>query len=716
MYPLKFTIFPLILVLVISGTGISGAYTHTSPGDKVPCDWLFLVYMDADNNLGSAADNNLAQLMAVGSNPQIKIIVLVDRNGFGDTALYLVEKNKLSLLEDGGTVIPPTKEVNMGSPSTLNAFLNFSTKFEHNHTFLVLWDHGSGWRGFCTDSQSKDSLNLPEIKEALAGFKIDVLGIDACQGALMEVVYALRNSADYFVGSQKDEPESGWNYTMLLKIASSYSKLTPEMFAESAVEAFERHYRNYSLLSVSVALSAINLTKIEALAEKLDRFSMTLRESTPLLYSEIAEARNATEAYEGNSRGDVDIGDFAKKSLKSSYTFTVNHGEDLLQALKSTVIKYCGITASLPASGVRADNTTGLSIYFPKSNFNGEYLRTNFALENNWSKFILEFLNPKNVKPKDVNVSWEFGNQSVHVFNPENKFIYICDSTGKILHTSNENMINYTVPVADYYQIFAYSYTQVDNDTYLNGIAKSGKEWVGERKPNIRIKNVVFYREDGVRILGDTGKHPVENRSFLAMLQIENTGNVNLSTNLSISAGNITETETLALEINSSKAIYFSLSLSSGIYTFYAVLDPVNNIRETNESDNVYGERISVLPKSPNTGIEIKIVSDTYGECRIYNASGGLIGERKFIGNTTIFIPSHAFREGDYLYIHIYTENGTQFRKIQVFSEDKSYEVRINLESGGFNTIDYILIGASTALFILIVIFVIGLIRLRKIN
>ncbi|MEM3492774.1 MAG: clostripain-related cysteine peptidase, partial [Thermoplasmata archaeon] len=549
----------LVLVPLLLSPGISTAGDHkeigTSQWHFQSSDWLFLVYMDADNNLAGAADANLAQMMEAGSDTKVSILVLLDKNTFGDSRLYYVKKNALELVDDGGAVIPDTKEVNMGSPETLRNFLNFSRKYPRNHTFLVLWDHGNGWKGFCTDSQSKDSLNLTEIAEVLEEFDIDVLGVDACQGALMEVVYALRNSARYFVGSQKDEPENGWNYTLLLNLAKNFQNLTPEKFAVAAVDAFQQHYKNYSFLSVPVALSAINLTKVEMLAEAIDNFSLALSAGSFLLRSEIFDARNSTETYEGDSRSDVDLGDFAKKSLNSSYILIRKEAGKVLSLLNDVVLKSCGISAVLSSTSVRADNASGLSIYFPCTSFDSKYMSTDFAREKNWSDFLLDFLGPPSLPLATLEVRVMIENTTIFIENPGNALIYICDSRGEVVWCT-DSRINYTAGVPDYYEVLGYNFTGYNGKSYLNGIFRSERIWVGETRPNIKIGNVEFFREDGVRVLGNTGKHPVENRSFTFKLTLTNDGDVNVTTGLKIVIGNFTWLENLTVAVNTNLSIW----------------------------------------------------------------------------------------------------------------------------------------------------------------
>ena len=57
----------------------SAVSVTTAQGDDHDCEWLFLVYLDADNNLDQYTETDLEELMEVGSTGDIEVYVLVDR-------------------------------------------------------------------------------------------------------------------------------------------------------------------------------------------------------------------------------------------------------------------------------------------------------------------------------------------------------------------------------------------------------------------------------------------------------------------------------------------------------------------------------------------------------------------------------------------------------------------------------------------------------------
>jgi hypothetical protein len=98
-------------------------------------------------------------------------------------------------------------EQNMGDPSTLAGFVNWSMdQYPADHYYLAVDDHGDGVYGISFDSASNnDQLEPPELYSALkdatrqGARKIDIFDYEACLMGLTENAYDLRNWVDYVV-------------------------------------------------------------------------------------------------------------------------------------------------------------------------------------------------------------------------------------------------------------------------------------------------------------------------------------------------------------------------------------------------------------------------------------------------------------------------------------------------------------------------------------
>ena len=139
---------------------------------------------------------------------------------------------------------------------------------------LVMWSHGSGWlysanrsrsigedKG--TDHNSTGSAHWMEVEELAAVLKelpvkTDYVLFDACFMQCVEVAYAMRESAEWLVGSPAEIPGKG----------APYDKIMPFLFsfpfdAKGLIEQYKSGYPEYE----GTVLSAVKCEGVEYLAE-----------------------------------------------------------------------------------------------------------------------------------------------------------------------------------------------------------------------------------------------------------------------------------------------------------------------------------------------------------------------------------------------------------------------------------------------------------------
>src|SRR3989339_211958 len=106
--------------------------------------YTLLVFMAADNNLARFALHILEQMLTVGSNENINILVQINTPGKQKiTERYFIEKGKKSLITTTGQA--PTKKLNSGDPQTLIDAVTWAMKYyPADNLILNLWSHGSG--------------------------------------------------------------------------------------------------------------------------------------------------------------------------------------------------------------------------------------------------------------------------------------------------------------------------------------------------------------------------------------------------------------------------------------------------------------------------------------------------------------------------------------------------------------------------------------------
>lgn len=222
-------------------------------------EWTILIYIQACNNLESFAHKNLREMMRVGSNDKINILVELHKPG-DKSWRYRIDRNNCIVDE----VVARSPNAKTGD-EVVDAMRWAINSYPSEKHALVFWNHGLGvidppwsviepcymktpsWRGqditkspeplsrattkqlandrgILFDDERRSYLTNPGMRKALrtisvdllGGKKIDVVGMDACLMAMIEVPYQIREYAQYFVASQEFEFAQGWSYGPLM--------------------------------------------------------------------------------------------------------------------------------------------------------------------------------------------------------------------------------------------------------------------------------------------------------------------------------------------------------------------------------------------------------------------------------------------------------------------------------------------------------------------
>ena len=342
--------------------------------DDVKPTWLVLVYLDGDNNLDvtlgsnevSVVQEDLNELMAVGSTVNVDAFVLVDRFD-GPAVLYKVLPDDLKKMTDYQF---HEMEVNMGDPRTLKSFVSYAlNESEAEQTIIVFWDHGTPYYIALDDHPDEnegtapDSLTHKEVITALEEFHIDILAADECLVGQVEVAYeyARLENVDYLVAS---ECYTGWRgiaYDRILGEIDTDPSITPRELAEAMTEHFTEMfsvppYKSEivnSKAAVDLALMDDLATSIcelaEMLSEDIDEYTnalMTARCSSQILYGTTAVSR-------------VDLGNFITVLSENVAD------SDVKEACSLALSSYAEAVFAIGTTMITEPLHTGLGIYFP---------------------------------------------------------------------------------------------------------------------------------------------------------------------------------------------------------------------------------------------------------------------------------------------------------------------------------------------------------------
>ena len=379
-----------MLLALSGGCAPPPAVTHASPAAvaRASAKWTFMVYHDAQNDLEKNNLDELRAMMAVGSTPDVTVIVLCGRSpddneddGYSGEAvgnlanwktckLLRVDKGRLTELADWG-------DASMASGETLTRFVETVRRdFPAQRTALVLNDHGMAWQGCCGDEsapEGEDAMTLPALRDglrrALKGERLDLIGFDACTMASFEVARELAPLAHIMTASEEDEPEEGWRYqpvlTRLTAQPSMDATALGRLVAETYVHGFEGDPTSRQD-SVEATMSVIDLTRLAPLRASVDALGTACASATRsgrAGWLKMARARARTESY-GTARSqdeessDVyDLGAFAH-AVTRLLPEAAPSARRVERALRDAVI--------VSLHGPARPQASGLSIFLPR--------------------------------------------------------------------------------------------------------------------------------------------------------------------------------------------------------------------------------------------------------------------------------------------------------------------------------------------------------------
>jgi len=343
----------IFAITVLGISALSGCINQSGLNDN---DWTIMIYMAGDNSLSDVVDGNLEEISNAGSSEGLKIVVLSDKAGEGDSHLYYVGKKQLIEQPISSIWLKRPDEVYTGRHETLQSFIDWGMgNYSSSHYMLIMWGHGAGWKGAAEDKG--DVLNLTEMRLALGDRKLDIIAFDACYMGTVEIYHTLEQNAGYIIASEKKMPRAGWPYEKILGHVKGHSPLeVGKMIVDRYVEAYEGGKKDSESLSIELAL---------------------LKTKTGLC-SKVKEFLDGTPPVDFSSPMKFEDEDSADLS-------SVIQDLNVTKELNRTVVKIGRWSNS--NSTFEVSNASGLAIYCPKKPMDEAYPETGFATYTGWDRF-----------------------------------------------------------------------------------------------------------------------------------------------------------------------------------------------------------------------------------------------------------------------------------------------------------------------------------------
>ncbi|ETP73081.1 clostripain family protease [Lachnospiraceae bacterium JC7] len=326
-------------------------------------DTVVLIYMvgsnlESENSLGTEDLHEIGDAIKESGSSESGVKILLETGGCkkwgGD---FDIDPDKIQRFEVGAHELSLKDELelsNMSKPETLADFMNWGVNaYPADHYDLILWNHGGGSiLGFGADEQfSGYMMRLQQLKKAFEAVDrhFDFVGFDACLMGTVETACMLAPFADYLIASEEMEPGKGWYYTNWVKMLLEDPGLSPEKLGRQIVDDFASSNEKSNDI---YTLSLIDLKQVGKVYDALIDFASnadTAMEQKK--YATISKARSDARSFGDGNYEQVDIIDFAERSL-------VTGKEDLKKAVSDAVVYF--------KTNMKGAN--GMAMYYPDRN------------------------------------------------------------------------------------------------------------------------------------------------------------------------------------------------------------------------------------------------------------------------------------------------------------------------------------------------------------
>ncbi len=375
-------------------------------GKKQPAEWTIMVFSSAKNDLESFLLKDLNEMEMIGSSDKVNIVAEVGRiEGYdssdGDwkgVRRYLITKDN-DTSKMGSKMLQDLGMKDMGDYRSLVDFGKWAKeKFPAKRYMLIVSNHGSGWekgverpiitKGISYDEQSGNHINTPQLGQALRQIgKLDVFSTDACLMQMAEVVYEIKDSVDYIVGSEETEPGDGYTYNTFLGPVVARPTMTPREVGKQTVDAYSDHYdsirQGYTQALARGGAAVTNLLPVT------NAFTDAVMAAGEKELAKSARDAALSFAIEENK----DLYDFTRRVVEGSQNADVKaKGQALMNYITGTLVLHNRTRDSQGGywSGpVQYTLAKGMAAYFPNASLGAGYTDLAWAKASKWDEFVV---------------------------------------------------------------------------------------------------------------------------------------------------------------------------------------------------------------------------------------------------------------------------------------------------------------------------------------
>lgn len=362
--------------------------------------WTILGYFDGNNSQDQMTDGrsfvirDLQELEQIDSTDDVHILVMLGSfKTDGNCRYYHVERHLNEPADSvSSEVVQEAGKKNMSDYTTLRDFIGYGTKYyPAEHYMLIINDHGSGWKGICSDTingVAGNWISLPDLSFALSGYEFDIIWFYTPTMATVELAYQIRDRAEFLIASQfKNNPDSIMGVSEWLPQLTDNPDINVRLFAQKITEAVKNAAEQISL-EKTFQSALIHLPKISQVATDVSNLSRDLIDSTGASWADVWEAWDVAYFPDECDSFFVDLREFARQIQEKTDLSPVIINNAL--AVETSVNEAEVLHFNYP----NYSEFSGVSIHLPwiYEHFDStDYAQLDFS-ETNWYSFVSVFL------------------------------------------------------------------------------------------------------------------------------------------------------------------------------------------------------------------------------------------------------------------------------------------------------------------------------------
>ena len=335
---------------------------------------LLIAYIATDNDLEFDGTPKVEGLRLASKVSKFKILVYVDRNTVNP---------RLLLLEDGKQTTVAEYEVENSADAAVFARVirDAAARYPADHYGLLFFSHAGGWlpegvpstppRSRAIGNDRGREMELVDFAAAIPDRFFNYIIFEACFTAGIEVMYELRNKADYVMGSSAEILSPGYRdiYSAGLPCVScmpnSLTGFAERFFAEVSSKVGD--YR-------SATVSIIETARLEALATAVRQARVAHPDPPPVNPANVQRFDRLSGA-----NYFFDMADYIEQlyppatagaildKIKACVVYKAHTDNFMLSHNGFAINKHCGMTTYIPQPGHENLNTAYNNLAWQKA-------------------------------------------------------------------------------------------------------------------------------------------------------------------------------------------------------------------------------------------------------------------------------------------------------------------------------------------------------------